>query len=186
MANEPDSQLPDRDPQETQEWLEAVDDVVAVDGPDRARHLLTRVARHARNVGVPLPRFTQTPYVNTIAPSDEPAFDGDADMERQVRRIIRWNAAMMVSRANKHFNGIGGHLSSFASSANLYEMGFNHFFKGRADGSGDLIYYQGHAIPGIYARAFLEGRLSEDTLEHFRREIGGKGLPSYPHPWLLP
>ena len=187
MANEPDSQLPDRDPQETQEWLEAVDDIVAVDGPERARHLLTRVARHARNAGVPLPRFAQTPYVNTIAPNDEPAFKGDHAMERQVRRIIRWNAAMMVSRANKHFNGIGGHLSSFASSANLYEMGFNHFFRGRTEeGSGDLIYYQGHAIPGMYARAFLEGRLTEETLEHFRRETGGKGLPSYPHPWLLP
>ncbi len=187
MANEPDSQLPDRDPQETQEWLEAVDDIVAVDGPERARHLLTRVARHARNSGVPLPRFTQTPYVNTIAPNDEPAFEGDHDMERQVRRIIRWNAAMMVGRANKQFNGIGGHLSSFASSANLYEMGFNHFFRGRTEaGSGDLIYYQGHAVPGMYSRAFLEGRLTEEALEHFRRETGGKGLPSYPHPWLLP
>ena len=188
MLDEFDSQVPDQDPEETAEWREALDDVVAVDGPARARRLLNEVWRHGRRLKVGLPAVTQTPYVNTIAPEQEPKFPGDLEMERRVRRIIRWNAVMMVSRANKKWNGIGGHISSYASSANLYEMGFNHFFRGPGpDGdAGDMIYYQGHATPGMYSRAFLEGRLSEENLESFRRETGGKGLSSYPHPWLMP
>ena len=128
-----------------------------------------------------------TPYVNTIPPEEEPFFPGDEDIERRIRAFIRWNAAVMVVKANKHADGIGGHLATFASSAALYEVGFNHFFRGKDDGlAGDHIYFQGHAAPGIYARAFLEGRLTEEQLDHFRREVDGKGLSSYPHPRLMP
>src|SRR5438552_10711585 len=134
-----------------------------------------------------LPELVQTPYINTISPEQEPAFPGDEALEKRIRRIIRWNAAVMVTRANKHFEGIGGHISTYASSASLYEVGFNHFFRGRNSPRGaDQIFIQGHAAPGIYARAFLEGRLTEDHLDHFRRETGGRGLSSYPHPRLMP
>jgi pyruvate dehydrogenase E1 component len=178
----------DRDPQETREWIESLESVLAHEGSDRARFLMQRVFEAARHYRVEpkLPRFTD--YVNTIAPDEEPAYPGDRDLETRIRRIIRWNAAIMVHRANKHFDGLGGHISTYASSATLYEVAFNHFFRGKdGQGSGDQIYFQGHATPGIYARAFLEGRLGVEQLERFRREVErGKGLSSYPHPRLMP
>jgi pyruvate dehydrogenase E1 component len=179
-------QLPDIDPDETAEWLEALDDVID-HSPARARFLLHRVLYHARERQIGLPSLVSTDYVNTISPEREPYFPGDEEIEARIRRIIRWNAAVMVSRANKKNDGIGGHLSTYASTASLFEVGFNHFFQGRdAEGGGDQIFFQGHAAPGIYARAFLEGRLEEDDLENFRREAFGRGLSSYPHPRLMP
>ncbi|NOT33619.1 MAG: pyruvate dehydrogenase (acetyl-transferring), homodimeric type [Candidatus Eisenbacteria bacterium] len=180
--------LPDADPQETAEWLGALDDIVRNQGPERAEFLLRRVLRYARQLKVGIPGLVQSRYINTISPEQEPPFPGDESMELRIRRIIRWNAAVMVLRANKHHAGIGGHLSTYASSASLYEVGFNHFFQGKdAAGGGDQIFFQGHAAPGIYARAFLEGRLTESQLEHFRRESRpGQGLSSYPHPRLMP
>jgi pyruvate dehydrogenase E1 component len=181
-------QLPDIDPDETQEWMESLDQVVADQGEARARFLVYKLLKRARQLQVGLPPLTQTRYINTISPEQEPDFPGDEEMERRIRRLIRWNAAAMVLRANNRFSGIGGHLSTYASSASLYEVGFNHFFRGRdGDAGGDQIFYQGHAAPGIYARAFLEGRLTEDQLDHFRREVvPGQGLSSYPHPRLMP
>ncbi|MFM8267651.1 MAG: pyruvate dehydrogenase (acetyl-transferring), homodimeric type [Ilumatobacteraceae bacterium] len=183
------NQLPDTDPGETEEWLDSLDAVVETHGKTRARYLLSRLLERARESQVSFPATVSTPYVNTIPRESEPWFPGDEHIERRIRRYIRWNAAMMVVRANKHADGIGGHLSTFASSASLYELGFNHFFRGKDDGNaGDHVYIQGHAAPGIYARAFLEGRLAPADLEHFRREIGrdGQGLSSYPHPRLMP
>ena len=182
-------QLPDTDPGETQEWLDSLDSVVVGHGPNRARYLLARLLERAQQRNVSFPATVSTPYVNTIPFDDEPWFPGDEHIERRIRAYIRWNAAVMVTRANHANEGIGGHLSTFASSAALYEVGFNHFFRGKADGTpGDHVYFQGHAAPGIYARAFLEGRLNEEDMDHFRREIGrdGKGLSSYPHPRLMP
>jgi len=182
-------QLPDTDPTETQEWLDSLDAVIEVHGKVRARYLLSRLLEKAQESQVSFPATVSTPYVNTIPREFEPWFPGDEHIERRIRAYIRWNAAAMVVRANKLADGIGGHLSTFASSASLYEIGFNHFFRGKDDGNaGDHIYIQGHAAPGIYARAFLEGRLTEDDLDHFRREIGrgGRGLSSYPHPRLMP
>ncbi|EQD67068.1 pyruvate dehydrogenase subunit E1, partial [mine drainage metagenome] len=136
---------------------------------------------------VDFPATVSTPYVNTIAKDQEPWFPGDEHMERRIRAYIRWNAAVMVIRANTRNPGIGGHLSTYASSATLYEVGFNHFFRGKSDGGfGDQVFFQGHASPGIYARAFVEGRLSEEQMDNFRAEVGGNGLPSYPHPRLAP
>jgi pyruvate dehydrogenase E1 component len=182
-------QLPDIDPGETQEWLDSLDAVIDQHGKTRARYLLTRLMARARSSQVTFPATVSSPYVNTIPRDQEPWFPGDEHIERRSRAFIRWNAAMMVVKANKHADGIGGHLSTFASSASLYEIGFNHFFRGKDDGTpGDHIYFQGHAAPGVYARAFLEGRLTEDDLDHFRQEIGrdGRGLSSYPHPRLMP
>ena len=181
-------QLPDADPQETQEWIDALDGVVQAVGPERADFLLRKVLKRARQLKIGLPGLVQSRYINTISPEQEPAFPGDEQMELRIRRIIRWNAALMVLRANQQCPGMGGHLSTYASSATLYEVGFNHVFRGKEDGGpGDQIYYQGHAAPGIYARAFLEGRLTEPQLDHFRREVErGKGLSSYPHPRLMP
>jgi len=182
-------QLPDTDPDETQEWLDSLDAVIDVHGKVRARYLLSRLLEKAQQSQVSFPATVSTPYVNTIPREHEPWFPGDEHIERRIRAFIRWNAAAMVVRANKHAEGIGGHLSTFASSASLYEIGFNHFFRGKDDGNaGDHIYFQGHAAPGIYARAFLEGRLSENDLDHFRRELArpGQGLSSYPHPRLMP
>ncbi len=180
-------QLPDTDPGETQEWLDSLDAVVGAHGKPRARFLMSKLLERARELQVGTPATVSTPYVNTIPPEEEPFFPGDEDIERRIRARIRWNAAVMVVRANKHADGIGGHLATFASSAALYDVGFNHFFRGKDDGlAGDHIYFQGHAAPGIYARAFLEGRLSEEQLDHFRREVGGGGLSSYPHPRLMP
>jgi pyruvate dehydrogenase E1 component len=181
------NQLPDIDPVETEEWLDSLDAVVETRGKTRARYLLSRLLERARASQVSFPATVSTPYVNTIPPELEPWFPGDEYIERRIRAYARWNAAVMVIRANKHADGIGGHLSTYASSASLYEVGFNHFFRGKDDGQpGDHVYFQGHAAPGIYARAFLEGRLSEDDLDHFRREIGRTGLSSYPHPRLMP
>jgi pyruvate dehydrogenase E1 component len=181
-------QLPDIDPDETGEWLESFDQLVADEGEARARFVLYKLLKRARQLHVGLPPLTQTRYINTISPEQEPFFPGDEQLELRIRRIIRWNAVAMVLRANNQYSGIGGHLSTYASSASLYEVGFNHFFRGKDDGgSGDQIFYQGHAAPGMYARAFLEGRLSEGQLDHFRREVvPGEGLSSYPHPRLMP
>jgi pyruvate dehydrogenase E1 component len=181
-------QLPDSDPQETQEWIEALDAVVRSAGPERADFLLRKVLKRARQLQIGLPGLVQSRYINTISPEQEPPFPGDEAMELRIRRIIRWNAVVMVLRANHLFAGLGGHLSTYASSASLYEVGFNHFFRGKDDGSaGDQIFFQGHAAPGFYSRAFLEGRLTESQLDHFRREVKrGAGLSSYPHPRLMP
>jgi len=182
-------QLPDTDPGETEEWLDSLDAVVEVQGKNRARYLLSRLLERARASQVSFPATVSTPYVNSISSEYEPWFPGDEHLERRIRAYIRWNAAVMVVRANTNADGIGGHLSTFASSASLYEIGFNHFFKGKDSGSpGDHVYFQGHAAPGVYARAFLERRLNEDDLNSFRREIGrgGRGLSSYPHPRLMP
>ncbi len=180
-------QLPDTDPDETREWLDSLDAVVSASGGQRSRYLLRRLLDRADELGVGISGTVQTPYVNTIPTADQPFFPGDENIERRIRAFIRWNAAVMVVKANKRADGIGGHLSTFASSASLYEVGFNHFFRGKEDGlPGDAVYIQGHAAPGIYARAFLEGRLTEDQLDNFRMEIGGTGLSSYPHPRLMP
>src|SRR5918997_7057363 len=159
-------QLPDIDPVETQEWLESLDGVVQAAGPDRARYLIYKLLKRARQLQVGLPSLTQTRYINTISPEQEPYFPGDEAMELRIRRMIRWNALAMVLRANTRFDGIGGHLSTYASAASLYEVGFNHFFRGKDEGvGGDQIFFQGHAAPGIYARAFLEGRLDQERLD---------------------
>src|SRR5881398_175609 len=181
-------QLPDIDPQETQEWVDSLDALVKQSGGDRARFVLYKLLKRARQLQIGLPPLTQTRYINTISPEQEPYFPGDEEMELRIRRIIRWNAVAMVVRANHHYEGIGGHLATYASAASLYEVGFNHFFRGKDDGSsGDQIFFQGHAAPGIYARAFVEGRLTESQLDHFRREVvRGEGLSSYPHPRLMP
>ncbi len=181
-------QLPDIDPVETGEWIDSLEDVVEAQGKERARFILYRLLKRARQLQVGLPSLTQTRYINTISPEQEPYFPGDEAMELRVRRMIRWNALAMVLRANTHFEGIGGHLSTYASAASLYEVGFNHFFRGSDEAPGDQIFFQGHAAPGIYARAFLEGRLTEENLDHFRREslTSGVGLSSYPHPRLMP
>jgi pyruvate dehydrogenase E1 component len=180
------NQLPDIDPGETGEWIEALDQVIDA-SPARARYLLHRILLHASARRIGLPSMVSTDYINTIPPEQEPYFPGDEAMELRIRQITRWNAAVMVSRANKKHDGIGGHLSTYASAASLYEVGFNHFFKGKdADGGGDQVFMQGHAAPGIYARAFLEGRVGDDQLDNFRREAFGGGLSSYPHPRLMP
>ena len=180
-------QLPDTDPLETEEWLDSLDSVIDSRGKVRARFLVSKLTERARERQVGTPAEVSTPYVNTIPTDEQGWFPGDVDVERRIRAYIRWNAAVMVVNANTRADGIGGHLSTFASSAALYEVGFNHFFRGKADGvPGDQVYIQGHAVPGVYARAFLEGRLDESHLDNFRREIGGGGLSSYPHPWLMP
>jgi pyruvate dehydrogenase E1 component len=180
-------QTPDIDPSETLEWLQSFDQVVRTHGKARARYLLIKLLERARQKQVGFPATVSTHYVNTIPAAQEPLFPGDEYLERRIRAFIRWNAAVMVTRANIQSAGIGGHLATYASSASLYEVGFNHFFHGR-DGAhpGDCIFMQGHASPGIYARAFLEGRLSPEQLDNFRREAGGGGLSSYPHPRLMP
>jgi pyruvate dehydrogenase E1 component len=180
-------QLVDSDPVETQEWLDSLDAVAAEHGAVRARYLLAKLVERAHEQRLGVPGAVTTPYVNTIPLEEQPEFPGDEHIERRIRRFIRWNAAVMVVKANHREKGIGGHLSTFASSATLYEIGYNHFFKGKhAPGGGDYIYIQGHAAPGTYARAYLEGRLEEKHLDNFRFEIGGDGLSSYPHPRLMP
>jgi pyruvate dehydrogenase E1 component len=180
-------QLPDTDPSETQEWIDSFDAIVDSAGKNRARFLLMKLLERARESMVGFPATVSTPYINTIPRDDEPWFPGDEHIERRIRAFIRWNAAVMVTRANARSEGIGGHLSTFASSASLYEVGFNHFFKGKDDGQfGDQVYFQGHAAPGVYARAYLEGRMTETQLDGFRTEINGGGLSSYPHPRLMP
>jgi pyruvate dehydrogenase E1 component len=178
----------DLDPQETSEWVEALDQVIEDAGPDRAAYLLDQLAQRARVSGAEMPIHLNTPYVNTIRPEEEVPYPGDRAMERRIKSLIRWNAMAMVVRQNKYDPGIGGHISTYASLATLLEVGFNHFFHARyGDQPGDLIYFQGHASPGVYARAFLEGRLSEEHLKNFRHELREHpGLSSYPHPWLMP
>jgi pyruvate dehydrogenase E1 component len=173
---------------EIQEWLESLDSVLLSSGTDVAREILERLRAHATVSGIDLPFTANTPYANTIPARLEPLFPGDQQLERRIKSLIRWNALAMVVRANRMEHNIGGHISTFASAATLYEVGFNHFFRARSDNfEGDTIYFQGHAAPGIYARAFLEGRLSIEQLENFRRELkSGGGLSSYPHPWLMP
>lgn len=183
------SYLPDIDPEETTEWLESFDAMVAHAGPERARYVMLRLIERASEKRVAIPALTSTDYVNTIPTELEPSFPGDEDVERRYRAWMRWNAAIMVHRGQRPGVGVGGHISTYASSATLYEVGFNHFFRGKADPSGgDQIFIQGHASPGIYARAFLEGRLSADQLDGFRQEHShpGGGIPSYPHPRLMP
>jgi pyruvate dehydrogenase E1 component len=180
-------QLPDIDPAETQEWIDSLDAIHGAQGQARARYIVARLLQRANELQLGVPPTTSTPYINTIPAEEQPFFPGDEDLERRIRAFIRWNAAAMVIRANKTADGIGGHLSTYASSASLYEVGFNHFFRGKEDGlPGDHVYFQGHAAPGIYARAFLEGRLNESQLDRFRMEVGGNGLSSYPHPRLMP
>jgi pyruvate dehydrogenase E1 component len=191
ISNGLPSQLPDIDAEETQEWLESLDAVVERSGRHRARYLMLALLQRARQRQVGVPSLRSTDYINTIPPEAEPWFPGDEELERRIRRIVRWNAAIMVHRAQRPGIGVGGHISTYASSASLYEVGFNHFFRGRQHpGGGDQIYFQGHASPGIYARAYLEGRLSEQQLDGFRQELShagpGGGLPSYPHPRLMP
>ncbi len=177
----------DIDQQETQEWVNALESVIDADGNDRARYLLRKLAEVAHEAGAQLPFGLNTPYINTIAVEKQPALPADRQIEFKIRSIIRWNAAAMVLRANKISTEYGGHIASYASAAVLYEIGFNHFWRARSEEhGGDMIYYQGHSAPGMYARAYLEGRLSEEQLDNFRQEVGGNGLSSYPHPWLMP
>jgi pyruvate dehydrogenase E1 component len=188
MDNELSVPLQGLDPSEIQEWLESLDSVLQSSGPDVASYILERLRAHAKVVGIEIPFTAKTPYVNTIPHSLQPAFPGDQQLERRIKSLVRWNAIAMVVRANREEHNIGGHISTYASAATLYEVGFNHFFRARTPAfEGDTVYFQGHAAPGIYARAFLEGRLSAAKLENFRRELKpGGGLSSYPHPWLMP
>ena len=176
------------EPDELQEWLESLEDILHRYGPEKLGELLVNLQERAYQRGVKLPFTANTPYINTIHHSEQERFPGDLQMERRIKSIVRWNAMAMVNKANKRFDGLGGHISTFASSATLYEVAQNHFFKGRTEEQdGDMVYFQGHASPGMYARAFIEGRLTEDNLDNFRRELpAGQGLSSYPHPWLMP
>ncbi len=176
----------DQDPQETQEWLEALEAVVEFEGSEKAQHLIEALIAKARQFGIDTPYSANTPYINTIPPEQQPKYPGDLKLEQRLRAILRWNAMAMVVRANKH-TGVGGHIASYASSCTLYEVGFNHFFRGpNAEQGHDMVFFQGHTAPGMYARAYLEGRLDEDHLKNFRQEVDGHGLSSYPHPWLMP
>ena len=177
----------DTDPQETQEWIESIDDALEEHGYERARFLLEELIEYAQSKGARLPFNTNTPFINTILPQDQPDYPGDREIERKIKSFARWNAMAMVVRANTNTPGIGGHISTYASSATLYEVALNHFFKGpEHPNGGDLIFYQGHGSPGQYARAYLEGRLTKENLESFRRELTPGGLSSYPHPYLMP
>ena len=177
----------DLDPAETREWLDSLDAVLEFDGPDRASFLLDELMEEARRNGAPVPYSANTPYLNTIPPQREPPYPGDQVIEHAIRSIIRWNAVAIVLRANKESSELGGHIASFQSAATLYDVGFNHFWHAPSEAhGGDLVYIQGHSAPGIYARAFVEGRLTEQQLDKFRQETGGGGLSSYPHPWLMP
>src|SRR3989337_704648 len=174
--------------QETKEWLYSLDYVLEHGGPERVTELLQQLQIRAHKAGVKIPFTANTPYINSIPRENQPPFPGNREIERRIKSMMRWNAMAMVVKANKMESGIGGHISTYASAATLYEIGFNHFFHGKGeDYDGDQIYFQGHASPGIYARAFLEGRLTIEQLENFRRELKPNGgLSSYPHPWLMP
>ncbi len=179
--------IPDIDPQETREWIEALDSVMAQEGIERAHYLLEQLIAKARKSGAYLPYSANTAYLNTIPPSREERSPGDSGMEWRIRSLIRWNALAMVIRANRMSSELGGHIASFASSATLYDVGFNHFFRAATEEQGgDLIFIQGHSAPGVYARAFLYGQITEDQINKFRQEVEGDGLSSYPHPWLMP
>jgi pyruvate dehydrogenase E1 component len=174
----------DLDPVETKEWLDAFDAVVENEGPERATFVLRKLLDHARMMRVPMPPVLNTPYANTVSLADQPQFPGNAEIEARLSALVRWNALAMVVRANRAHPELGGHIATYASSADLFEVGYNHFF--RAGQNGDAIYFQPHSAPGVYARAYLEGRLTEENLDRYRRETGGKGLSSYCHPWLMP
>ena len=179
----------DSDPEETAEWRDSLDQLVAAHGHERAREIMLSLLKRSKELHVGVPMVPTTDYINTISPENEPDFPGDEEIERRYRAWIRWNAAVMVHRSQRPGIAVGGHLSSYASSATLFEVGFNHFFRGQDHpGGGDQIFFQGHASPGVYARAFLEGRLSADQLDGFRQEKShaGGGLSSYPHPRLMP
>lgn len=177
----------DLDPEETREWMEALQSVLEREGPDRANFLLEQLVNEARRAGAYIPYNANTAYLNTIPPEREERSPGDAVLEEKIRALVRWNAMATVIRANKESSELGGHIASFASAATLYDIGFNHFFRAANEKFlGDLVYIQGHSAPGVYARAYLEGRISEDQLSNFRQEVDGKGLSSYPHPWLMP
>lgn len=184
------TQLPDIDPDETREWVESLDAVLDERGKARARYLMLKLIERARERQVGVPALRSTDYINSIPPEREPWFPGDEHIERRIRAFIRWNAAVMVSKANRKGLEVGGHIATYQSAASLYEVGFNHFFRGKDHpGGGDQIFIQGHASPGMYARAFLEGRLSSDQLDGFRQEVSRgphQGLSSYPHPRLMP
>src|SRR3954469_21666657 len=175
---------PDADPLETQEWIEALDALIATEGSERATFLLRRLLQHARLRRVPLPQVLATPYLNTIGLDEQPPYQGNLEIESRLSALVRWNALAMVVRANRESAELGGHIASYASAADLFEVGFNHFFRGGPQG--DLVYFQPHSAPGVYARAFLEGRLTEEQLNHYRQETAGKGLCSYCHPYLMP
>ncbi len=186
FANLMASEMEDIDPSETTEWIEALQAVLEREGSDRAQFLIEHLVNVARQAGSGIPFSANTPYANTLTLAQQPKYPGDTTLERRIRSYIRWNAMMMVLRANKHTN-VGGHIASFASAATLYDVGHNHFWHAPGDKhDGDLIFFQGHSAPGEYARAYLLGRLTEDQLDHFRQEVGGNGLSSYPHPWLMP
>ncbi|KAA3630371.1 MAG: pyruvate dehydrogenase (acetyl-transferring), homodimeric type, partial [Proteobacteria bacterium] len=181
------AQYKDVDPQETREWQEAIDVVVEREGIDRARHLIAAALDKAVAAGMQPPDCARTAYLNSIPPSLEPPYPGDIALEQKLYQAIRWNAVAMVVAANRRAGEPGGHIASFQSSAVLYETGFNHFWRGPdAVGGGDMVFFQGHSSPGVYARAFLEGRLTGEQLTNYRREVGGNGVSSYPHPWLMP
>jgi pyruvate dehydrogenase E1 component len=191
MSDDPHRSRPpaDSDPQETREWLESLDYVLQAKGADRAGYLFDRLRDRLAERGVQVPSPVNTPYINSIAAAQEPPYPGNLDIERRIRSLIRWNALAMVVKANKNKPGIGGHISTYASAATLYEVGFNHFFHGKqGEHPGDMVYFQGHAAPGIYARGFVEGRIPAQALHNFRAELSGEGpgLSSYPHPWLMP
>src|SRR4051794_752640 len=179
-----DPRDPDTDPLETREWIEALDALIAEEGAERATFLLRRLLQHARTKRVPLPSVLATPYVNTIGLADQPPYQGNLEIESRLSALVRWNALAMVVRANRAYPELGGHIASYASAADLFEVGFNHFFRGGPHG--DLVYFQPHSAPGVYARAFLENRLTESQLDHYRRECEGEGLSSYCHPYLMP
>src|SRR3990172_1587410 len=179
-ANDPDSL-------ETQEWLDALEAVLEREGPARAHFLIEKLTEKARTSGAYLPYSPYTPYVNTIPPHMEERSPGDYTLEERIRSYCRWNAMVMVAKANKSDDELGGHIASFASVGTLFEVGLDHFWYAPHEGhGGDLVYFQGHSSPGVYAHAFLDGRLTEEQLLNFRREVGGKGISSYPHPWLMP
>ncbi len=178
--------LVDKDPQETQEWVDALESVIEKEGADRAHYLIEAVIAEAREKGAEIPYSANTEYINTIPAERQPKYPGDPDLEIRIHSHIRWNAMAMVVRANKHTN-VGGHIASFASAAALYDVGFAHFWHAPcAEHDGDLVFFQGHSVPGVYARAFMLGRLTEEQMDNFRQETGGKGISSYPHPWLMP
>ncbi|MGH7913232.1 MAG: pyruvate dehydrogenase (acetyl-transferring), homodimeric type, partial [Candidatus Binataceae bacterium] len=179
--------IQDKDPEETGEWLDSLEAVIDAEGVDRAHFLLEQLITTARLRGTYLPYNANTPYLNTIPADRQPHYPGDREIERRISSIIRWNTVAMVVRANQHSSELGGHIASFQSAATLYDIGFGHFWRAPSENHcGDLIYIQGHSSPGIYARAFVEGRLTEQQVLHFRREVDGNGLSSYPHPWLMP
>ncbi|MFT6955916.1 MAG: pyruvate dehydrogenase E1 component [Halieaceae bacterium] len=179
--------IEDIDPSETREWMDALDSVLKNGGSERASYILSELSKHAVHEGMRLPPAITTPFRNTIRSADEKSMPGDLFMERRIRSLVRWNALAMVMRANDNNEGLGGHISSFSSSATLYDIGVNHFWRGTEDGHpGDLVFYQGHSAPGMYARSYLEGRIDEQQMDSFRREVDGGGLSSYPHPWLMP